>query len=278
MEKDEKIPKIIHYCWFGGNQLPEDAQKCILSWKKYCPDYEILEWNEENYNVNTCRYIKEAYQAKKWAFVSDYARFDILFRYGGIYLDTDVELVGSIDDIVAKGAFLGEEQCDPGPLGVAINPGIGMGFPRGHWFCKEMLDQYEGVRFLNEDGSINRTTIVSYATNLLKKHGLSNVHNPTFFKEIWVYPWEYFCPMKYPTGELTITSDTRSIHHYSATWFSEEEQKALRIIIKTSKWFGPAIGRKLGRIYSFPYRVRMKIKLLGIRKTLRFAMNKLLRK
>ena len=114
------IPKIIHYCWFGGNPLPASALKCIESWRKYCPDYEIKEWNESNYDVNKIRYSSQAYQAKKYAFVSDYARFDILYQWGGLYFDTDVEVIRPIDDILAKGAFLGLETSE------TVNPGLGM--------------------------------------------------------------------------------------------------------------------------------------------------------
>ena len=101
------ITKTIHYCWFGRGELPEKAKQCIESWKKFCPDYEIKEWNEDNFDMNSCAYVKEAYEAKKWAFVSDYARFEILYKYGGLYFDTDVELVKSFDDIVSKGTFMG---------------------------------------------------------------------------------------------------------------------------------------------------------------------------
>ena len=109
------IPKIIHYCWFGGNPLPELAIKCIESWKKYLPDYEIKEWNESNFDINCCAYVREAYEAKKWAFVSDYARFWILYQHGGLYFDTDVELIKSIDDLIVKGAFMGCEPWNAAP-------------------------------------------------------------------------------------------------------------------------------------------------------------------
>ena len=110
MEDKKVIPKIIHYCWFGGNELSELAKKCISSWRKYCPDYEIIEWNESNFDINLCQYVREAYKEKKWAFVSDYARFWILYNFGGIYMDTDVELIKSIDDLVEYGSYMG---CEP---------------------------------------------------------------------------------------------------------------------------------------------------------------------
>ena len=124
------IPKIIHYCWFGRNPLPELARKCIASWRKYLPDYEIKEWNEDNFDVNIIPYTAEAYAQKKYAFVSDYARFWILYRYGGIYFDTDVEVIRPLDDIIARGCFMGFET-DPAPkqngVDACVNPGLGLG-------------------------------------------------------------------------------------------------------------------------------------------------------
>ena len=151
------IPKIIHYCWFGGNPLPKIAVKCISSWKKYFPDYEIKEWNEDNFDLNCCEYVREAYQAKKWAFVSDYARFWILYNYGGLYFDTDVEVIKDMSDIIANGAFMGCEVADK------CAPGLGL--------YKEILENYQQSHFLNSDGSNNYETVVDRTTNILKKYG-----------------------------------------------------------------------------------------------------------
>lgn len=122
------IPKKIHYCWFGRNPLPESALKCIASWRKYLPDYEIIEWNEDNFDVNSIPYTRQAYESKKYAFVSDYARFKILYEHGGLYFDTDVEVIRPMDDIIAKGPFMGFEinPCTERPQG-AVNPGLGLG-------------------------------------------------------------------------------------------------------------------------------------------------------
>ena len=116
------IPKIIHYCWFGGNPLPEDAKKYIESWRKYCPGYEIKEWNESNFDINCCDYVREAYEAKKWAFVSDYARFYILYQYGGLYFDTDVEMIRPLFSILQKGSFMGMEVNSP----ACVAPGLSL--------------------------------------------------------------------------------------------------------------------------------------------------------
>ncbi|MEE1059147.1 MAG: glycosyltransferase, partial [Treponema sp.] len=140
------IPKKIHYCWFGGNPLPDFAKRCIESWRKFFPDYEIIEWNEHNYDVHKIPYISQAYNAKKFAFVSDYARFDILYEHGGLYFDTDVEVIKPFDDLVEKGAFAGVE-C-PGKLAA----GLGLASPAASPIYKEILDSYKISNFINQDG------------------------------------------------------------------------------------------------------------------------------
>lgn len=209
------IPKIIHYCWFGGKPLPELAKKCIDSWQKFLPDYKITRWDETNFDLNSCAYIQEAYKAKKYAFVSDYARFDILYKYGGLYFDTDVEIIKPLDKILAKGSFMGLEKDTPkvitAPgLGLAANPGLGL--------YKEILDSYHNRHFINSDGSLNVTTVVVYTTEILIQHGLKNVPGIQQVGGINIYPKEYFCPKDYVTGKLTITDNTVAIHHYTASW------------------------------------------------------------
>ncbi len=268
------IPKVIHYCWFGGNPLPELAVKCIESWKKYCPDYEIKEWNESNFDLNCCTYVREAYKAKKWAFVSDYVRFWILYHEGGVYFDTDVELIKPIDDIIKKGSFMACEKTNeinwktnmvaPG-LGLAANPGLGL--------YKEMLNFYEKRHFLNKDGTYDTTTIVVYTTDLLRKYGLRNYDKVQIVNNIQIYPPEYFCPMDYQTGEIVITSNTRSIHHYSASWFSKTE----KLIVKIGRVFLKygQVGHIAERLLTFPLRVWNKIQKLGIKGTINFSRKKI---
>ena len=166
---------LIHYCWFGHNPLPESAIKCIDSWHKYLPDYEIKEWNEENFDVNIIPYTTEAYSVGKYAFVSDFARFWILYHYGGVYFDTDVELIRPIDDIVEKGPYMGiEDLCKITPEDIEgyplVNPGLGIGAPPGHEFYKKVLDYYTGLRFLNEDGTLIGGTVVAHTTGSI--HGI----------------------------------------------------------------------------------------------------------
>lgn len=261
------IPKVIHYCWFGGNPLPESAKKCIDSWKKYCPDFEIREWNESNYNVSTCTYIEEAYNAKKWAFVSDFARFDILNTYGGLYFDTDVELIRPIDDIWEKGPFMGMEICEIGDDEVAVNPGLGMGTFAGHPLLNEMCARYRDMHFLNKDGSYNLTTIVQHTTDLLKSYGFSAENNMQNAGMFWIYPCDYFCPLDYVTGELVITPNTRSIHHYRASWHEAEEQKIIAICQNMKRRFGKKKGNTLGRILCTPLVLKLNLRTKGIKGT-----------
>lgn len=212
---DIKIPKIIHYCWFGGNPLPELAQKCIASWRKFCPDYEIKEWNEKNYDVRKITYTAQAYDAKKYAFVSDYARFDILYKNGGIYLDTDVELIKPLDELLKNGAFCGVEQ--PG----ALATGLGIGSYAGSPIFREILDSYQSDKFINADKTYNLKTVVVRVSDIFKKYGFSNTEEIQEIAGFKIYPKEYFCPKSILTGELSITSDTYSIHHFDASWITE---------------------------------------------------------
>ena len=217
------IPKKIHYCWFGRNPLPKLAVKCIKSWRKFLPDYEIIEWNEDNFDVNMIPYIKEAYETKKYAFVSDYARFWILYHHGGLYFDTDVEVIKNMDDIIANGPFMGcENNVNPG-LGLGVNPGLGL--------YKEIIEKYATLHFINQDGSLNQTTIVTYTTELLCNYGLKAINSIQNIAGINIYPKEYFCPKDYRTGKLTITDNSVSIHHYTESW-KTNRQLVKQLIIK----------------------------------------------
>lgn len=208
------IPKIIHYCWFGRNPLPELAQKCIASWKKYLPDYEIKEWNEDNFDVNIIPYTAEAYAMKKYAFVSDYARFWILHKYGGIYFDTDVEVIRPIDDIIARGNFMGFET-DPNPAkgdasNASVNPGLGI--------IEKMMHYYDGQHFVHAAVMKNQITVVHIATKVLRDNGLKNVAGIQEVAGCYIYPAEYFCPINVTTGRIHVEKNTRTIHHYAGTW------------------------------------------------------------
>jgi len=219
------IPKVIHYCWFGRNPLPKLARKCIESWKKYCPDYEIIEWNEDNFDINFCDYVKEAYEAKKYAFVSDYARFKILYEHGGLYFDTDVEIIKSLDNIVEKGGFMGCEN-DTVPM---VAPGLGLGVKPGLELYKELMDVYHSTHFLNEDGTFNQKTVVEYTTEVLQKHGLKDNGEIQEIAGIYIYPKEYFCPKDSVTRELNLTKNSVAIHHYDGSWM-ESDRKFVNLV------------------------------------------------
>lgn len=229
------IPKIIHYCWFGRNPLPELAQKCIASWRKYLPDYEIKEWNEDNFDVNIIPYTAEAYAMKKYAFVSDYARFWILYKYGGIYFDTDVEVIRPIDDIISKGNFLGCETDATKGATQSVAPGLGLGVNPGLGLIRKMLDYYEDKHFEFHPDIVTQETVVHIATRILFESGMQNVKGIQQVGDVWIYPREYFCPINVTTNRLRITPNTRTIHHYAGTWIGHGKLSVLKRI----KYFLP---------------------------------------
>lgn len=238
------IPKVIHYCWFGRNPLPQLAIKCIASWKKYLPDYEIKEWNEDNFNVNMIPYIKEAYEAKKYAFVSDYARFWILYNYGGLYFDTDVEVIKPMNDIIARGPFMGCENDASDTSVASVAPGLGLGVNPGLGLFKDMLEMYASLHFVNPNGSYNQKTIVAYTTEMLCKYGLKNSSGIQECAGVWIYPKDYFCPLDYRTKILSITDCTYSIHHYDASWITPT-QKMYKIL---ERFLGKSIAQYISRM------------------------------
>lgn len=219
------IPKVIHYCWFGHNPLPPLAEKCIASWRKFLPDYEIKRWDESNFDVNIIPYTAEAYAAGKYAFVSDYARFWILYKYGGLYFDTDVEVIRPLDDIIKLGPFMGMETGSQ----LEVNPGLGLGVPSGLGLMNKLLDCYEDRHFVLEENMRKQITVVDITTNLLIKEGLKPVAGIQEVGGIYIYPSEYFCPINVTTDHLNITPNTRTIHHYAATWVDNKGAVKKRI-------------------------------------------------
>ena len=216
------IPKKIHYCWIGGNPLPESAKKCIKSWKKYCPDYEIIEWNETNYDFTKIPYMKEAYEAKKWGFVPDYARLDIIYTHGGIYLDTDVEIVRSLDPLLGLNCFAGFQDTE------FVALGLGFGAEAGNPVIKTLMESYEALSFLKPDGTPDLTPSPRLNTDtLVETCGLAA--NGTYQETdgMTVFPTEYFCPKSFSDGVIRKTKNTYSIHHFDASWFSDESKRKL---------------------------------------------------
>lgn len=233
--------KTLHYCWFGGNPFPEVVKKCMESWKKYCPDYRIVEWNESNFNIHCCKYVEEAYNEKKWAFVSDYCRFFVLYSYGGIYLDTDVELIKTIDDLPEN--FVGFEDKE------TCNSGLIRGAQKGDMICEKMLKSYNDDAFISEDGSLNLKTVCERETDILKLYGLKgngcmqNVCGTT------VFPKDYFSPKDYVTQKVHITERTYSIHHYAYSWQGEKENISSKIYRCLYKIFGAKFANKVRDIF-----------------------------
>lgn len=215
------IPKKIHYCWFGGNPIPTKLQRCIDTWKTYCPDYEIIRWDESNYDVSKNGYMKQAYVRQKWGYIPDYARLDILFHHGGIYLDTDVELLRSLDDLLYQPAF-----CSTEKWGV-VNMGVSGAEPKNP-AIQSILDCRKSVSFLHPDGTENLISSGEYDTLPLVRQGLRlNGETQTLLNNVMtVYASDFFQPFDYISGETRITENTFSIHYFSGTWLEPGAEKA----------------------------------------------------
>lgn len=219
MSEKPLIPKVIHYCWFSGNGMPEKFKRCIESWKKYCPDYEIRRWDESNYDINKNPYMKEACKHHKWGFIPDYARLDILYQYGGIYMDTDVELVRSLDELLYQSAFCGVEKWGN------INMGGCSGAVAGHPMIEKMRKAREKVSFIREDGGLNLETCGVYETVPFIAEGMRVDNRVQIINGMTVYSSDYFSPYDYVSGELAMTENTFSIHHFNGGWLDEKEKE-----------------------------------------------------
>ena len=233
------IPKIIHYCWFGGNNLPESAKRCIESWKKYCPDYTIVEHNESNYDVTKNLYMQEAYEAKKWAFVSDVARLDILYQEGGIYLDTDVELLKPLDDFLDCKGFMGFED------GKQVASGLGMGAEKGSEVVKLLLADYDNIHFTNGGGQFDLTPCPVRNTKTLCEIGLKPNGLNQEIDGFKFYNRHVFSPKEHVSGRLKYkTKETVAIHHYDASW----QTKDFHVKKKVNYMFGGRIGGLINKL------------------------------
>lgn len=216
------ISKTIHYFWYGNEKKPESVMKCIESWKKYCPDYEIIEWNETNSNIDFCNYTKKAYDAKKYAFVSDVLRLWVVYTYGGIYLDTDVELLKSYDDLLDSEGFIGFENNN------YVNTGQCFGAIKGNKIIGQMLEFYKSLDF--DEKKIIKCTEIN--TQILLQNGLILNGELQNINGFFVYPQEYFNPYDDATGRLSKTDNTYSIHWYAKTWIkrSKVQDRIIKII------------------------------------------------
>lgn len=206
------IPKIIHYCWFGRGEKPALAQMCIKSWKNYLPDYDLKEWNEDNFDVSQNQYVREAYESRKFAFVTDYVRLYAIYTEGGIYMDTDVEVVGSFDKFLHHHAFSGFETDGNVPTGM-------MAAEKGSIWAKDLLDQYVNRVFVLSDGSFDMTTNTAVITNYMIDKGLVlNNQYQDFPGLCTMYPADYFCPKDHRTGKIRCSKNTVCIHHFAGSW------------------------------------------------------------
>ena len=261
------IPKIIHYCWFGSKEKPKEVIDTVNKWKKLSPGFQFIEWNESNFDINVCDYVREAYQAKKWAFVSDYARLQALVQYGGVYLDTDVEMIKPFDVFLSNQAFMGFERA--GYVGTGI-----IGAEKGFKFFSKVLQQYRNLHFILEDGKQNIVTNVEFITKLLWDKGLIG-NDEQYVENIHIYPINTFCAKDYETGQITANEETYSIHNYAGTWKAPEElmiDQIHRIMYKI-----PITGSFLGKICAFPVSMFFKLKTDGFNETKKYYTNKLLR-
>lgn len=214
------IPKIIHYCWFGGGEKSNLMKKCMESWKQYCPDYEIIEWNESNIDISECVYAQQAMEQKKWSFVSDYVRYDVLYNYGGIYLDTDVMLIKSPEPLLQEKAYMGFDQPD------LVNTGVGFGAEKNNPIIGEILDYFKGMKLIQDDGSINYEIQPGITTKILERHGLKIPDcGIQKLENITIFPCDYFAPKSYNSVKMVKTENTYSIHMYLASWQSEAQRK-----------------------------------------------------
>lgn len=242
------MQKTIHYCWFGRGDKPEKIKNCMASWSRICPDYKIVEWNEDNFDVNICPYVKQAYEAKKYAFVSDYARFYVLNKFGGVYLDTDVELLKDITPLISEN-FTGFESDK------SVATGLIMACEADNELCKAMLTEYNHDKFLEEDGNYNLRTVCDRVTDWFVERGLKLDGQTQKIAGYTIYASEYFNPKGGDYGAEKITENTYSIHHYLATWKSELDQMIMAYKVK----YGNGKG-KLLFIFRHPFLAYKKFK------------------
>lgn len=215
------VPKVIYYCWFGKGEMPHLAEKCIKSWKKYCPHYKIVRIDEGNFDINQNKYAKEAYDAGKWAFVSDYARLKVLYDNGGIYFDTDVEVIKPIDKLIEEKGFMGFD--DNG----IISTGLGFACEKGNELIGALIEDYEGIPFVLPDGTYDLTPCPERNTKKMQSLGMNISLQNQDFMGLRMLAEDYLCPMKYYTGKKVITKNTYSIHHFCASWISPTAKRTL---------------------------------------------------
>jgi len=240
----EDIPKIIHYCWFGRGEKPQMMRKCLASWEKHLHGYQFIEWNEDNFDIEVNRYVKEAYEARKYAFVSDYARLYALYHHGGIYMDTDVEVIKPLDRFLVHEAFSGFEDE------TFLQSGT-MGAVKGHAWIKELLDYYESRSFLLPDGSPDTTTNTAVISKICANHGLQlNGKQQVLSNGVIFYPRTFFSPYDYINGGSYLTGDSYTIHHFAQSWLPVHVRLKSQLKRIVSKIVGPKNIARMRKILS----------------------------
>ncbi len=231
-----KIPKIIHYCWFGRNPEPELMKKCLDSWQKYLPEYKLMLWNEDNFDLNTNIFVKQAYESKKWAFVTDYVRFYALYHYGGIYMDTDVEVLKNLDCFLEHNAFTGYENEILIPTGI-------IGCTLEHPWAFKIMQYYENKSFIKSDGMLSLQPNTAIITQITKENfGFNVLLGYQVLKGgLVIYPKEYFCPKSYYDDSIYLTDNTYTIHHFSGSWHTPFDKLKLQL----HKLFIAVFGKKI---------------------------------
>ena len=218
------IPKVIHFVWVGGKPLTPLAEKCIASWKKYCPDYEIKRWDETNFDINENQFCREAYQCKKWAFVSDYIRMKVLYEEGGIYMDTDVEVIKSLDGFLNLKAFSGFESEKDIPTGI-------IAAEKGSEWIKKLLNYYSNKHFIKENNEMDTTTNVVIITDITKENYKIELNNTIQdLGDVKIFSKEYFCPKSLTDGKIRKTKNTYTIHHFSGSWKKKSDKFKAKIL------------------------------------------------
>ena len=231
---EHRIPKIIHYCWFGHGQMPELAIKCIDSWHKYLPEYEYMLWNEDSFDISSNAFVKEAYHQKKYAFVTDYVRLYALFFYGGIYMDTDVEVLRPLDEFLLYPAFSGFEVAEAIPTGI-------IGAEKGNSWVQRELRYYEKQSFILPNGALNTKPNVQIITEHALKLGfIPNNQFQIINGELAIFPKDFFCPKSYIDGGICLTSNTYTIHHFAGSWKKSDE-----LVVSLNRFFGEKWGNRV---------------------------------
>lgn len=238
------IPKIIHCFWFGENSLSPLAEKCIDSWRKNCPDYEIKFWNEQNYDVSKNNYMLQTYNAQKYGFTVDFARLDVVYTYGGIYLDTDVELMKSLDSFLNDGCFMGFETQKTVALG------LGFGAEAGNETILELMKAYDDMNFILPDGSLNLRPSPGIQTEVLKRLGMKqNGEEQTICNNCHIYPKDVFNPCDLDTRKIQLKPNSVAIHHYAGSWLTKENQRNNKIYSLIARLCGAGVAKKIRKIY-----------------------------